>query len=88
VSAPLAGGSTTTLGTTAADGTITGGAIVVDDTSVYWVTHANGTVLKVARTGGPVTTLASGQVYPVGIAVDEHSIYWTSNTGLTKLTPK
>jgi hypothetical protein len=34
-------------------------ALVVDATSVYWVTYQNAVLMKVPKDGGPVTTLAS-----------------------------
>ena len=55
--------------------------LVVDATSVYWVTGNGGAVMKVPLDGGVVTELASGPADY--IAVDATHVYWTSYGGHT-----
>jgi hypothetical protein len=60
-------------------------AIAVDEAHVYWVNSgtsangfADGTVMKVPRSGGPVSAIAVNQPHPVAIAVDESFVFWTN----------
>jgi hypothetical protein len=58
--------------------------IAIDATSVYWTTQGlNGSVLKVAISGGKPIVLATNQVYPTAIAVDATSVYWTNQGNST-----
>jgi hypothetical protein len=52
-------------------------SVAIDANNVYWTDTGNNAVLKVAKTGGPVTTLASVSGY-VGapIAVDATRVYY------------
>ncbi|HET6280877.1 MAG TPA: HYR domain-containing protein, partial [Polyangia bacterium] len=59
--------------------------IAVDGTSVYWTNGDDGTVMKVALSGGAPTTLASGQNTPRGIAVDGASVYWAAGNTVMKV---
>ena len=63
--------------------------VATDGTSAYW-TNSDGTIMKVALSGGSPITLATAQGTPGGIALDGASLYWTSSTAGTvmKLTPR
>jgi hypothetical protein len=52
--------------------------LAIDDSFVYFVEDDSdeGTVKKVAKTGGNVTTLASNLAEPLAIAVDSTHVYW------------
>jgi hypothetical protein len=80
-SIPKAGGTSTNL---AATQNATGIAVdgdfiyVADDTST-------GRILKIAKSGSPVTVLADNQGAPHSIAVDTTSVYWNCiNEGTIK----
>ena len=80
---PVAGGQVTTLATGALPG-----CIVLDEDNVYWTDEYEGTVSKVAKSGGPTLTLAPIN-WPVdtngyAIAVDSSSVYWVAD-GLFKV---
>ena len=51
--------------------------IVVDANWVYWTSYSEGTVNKVAKSGGVKIPLATGESMPFNIAQDAVSIYWT-----------
>jgi hypothetical protein len=55
--------------------------IAVDAANVYFTSA--GSVLRVAKAGGPVTTIASGQGLARGVAVDGTYVYWANGTGGT-----
>ena len=54
-------------------------AVAVDETSVYWGNHSAGTLMKVAKTGGPATVVANGSGFE-SVAVDEQYVYWIFNS--------
>jgi hypothetical protein len=60
-------------------------ALVVDDTSLYFINAQGGataSVQSILKSGaGPVTTLASNQPSPLDIAVDDTNVYWSVNRG-------
>jgi sugar lactone lactonase YvrE len=51
--------------------------ITVDGSNVYWTNYNNGTVIKVAKTGGPSTTLAD-DYHAMAITTDGKAVYWTN----------
>lgn len=51
-------------------------AIALTATHVLWTNAGDGTVRRVAKTGGTPETIASQQDDPVAIAADEAGIYW------------
>jgi hypothetical protein len=58
--------------------------LAVDASNVYWidggdVLGTNGSVMKVATTGGTATPLASSQPSPYYLVIDNASVYWTTN---------
>ncbi len=64
-------------------------SVVVDSTSVYWLTFATtsgGSVMKCAigGAGGP-TTFATDSIDPEGVAVDATNLYWTDYDATTGL---
>jgi len=70
-------------------------AIAVDEASVYWSivgADGNGSILRVAKSGGAVETLASGQHVLGGLAVDAGFVYWATapaeTTGAVRRVPK
>jgi hypothetical protein len=73
MTAPLAGGSPTTISTAAGAPVL---AVAVDDTSVYFTSSS--TIWKVPRAGGPATAIAWSQGEPGAIVVDATSVYWTN----------
>ncbi len=78
---PLAGGTGTPL---LSGQRSLGSSIAVDGTSAYFTdigeggNVGQGSVLKVAKDGGPPTTLAAAQWYPYAIALDADNLYWTN----------
>ncbi len=57
-------------------------AVVVDDTSVYWVSYTGNTVMKSAKDGTALTLLANTNVdSPWNLAVDATYVYWTNLGG-------
>ena len=67
------------------------GFLTIDATSVYWTaaySGADGTVMKMALSGGAPVTLAARQNLPGPVAVDSASIYWATADGVQKRTPK
>lgn len=55
--------------------------LLQDDNHVYWVNAGNngdGSVMRVAKSGGAPQILASGQQFPVGLVVDDDAVYWTT----------
>jgi len=50
--------------------------VVVDDTHVYFTSTGDGSVSKVAKTGGNATILANEGGNPKGLAVDGTHVYW------------
>lgn len=57
--------------------------IALSGASLYWTNYGNGSVKKVATTGGVKTTIATGQLNPGFIAVDTTSVHWTEPGGGT-----
>jgi hypothetical protein len=59
--------------------------LALDDTSIYWADDGNnGSILKVAKTGGNETSLVSGGVdRRACAALDAANVYYTSNGGTT-----
>jgi hypothetical protein len=53
-----------------------------DGTFLYWPNSDNGTISKMARTGGPISSLATGQDHPTKIVVDSHNAYWMTQFGI------
>lgn len=68
---------------TIADHTMTGNAIALDDTYVYWsslLREPVPAVLRAPKAGGPVEVLASdGLVDMRGLALDDGHVYWVNN---------
>jgi hypothetical protein len=63
--------------------------ITVDATNVYWTNKNDGSVMKVAKTGGAPMTLASGMQQPWGIAVDGGYVYFACvGDGTIRRVPK
>jgi hypothetical protein len=56
-------------------------ALAVDQGAVFWTDAANGTVMKVAKSGGTPIMLADGQAAPSSIAVDACHVYWANPLG-------
>jgi hypothetical protein len=54
--------------------------IALDQTSVYWVGPADGTVMKISLGGGSPKTLTMNQGDPRCVAVDATSLYFTRST--------
>jgi hypothetical protein len=58
--------------------------IAIDTQSVYWVNQGSsfndGSVMKLARSGGTPVTLASGLREPQDIAVDGVDVYWSGSS--------
>lgn len=42
--------------------------------------YRDGSIVKIAKAGGPLVSVADGEVHPVAIAVDDAAIYWASAT--------
>lgn len=68
--------------------------MAVDATSVFWGncgTPANnyndGSIMKVAVTGGSPLTLVSGENCPYALAVDATDVYWTGGSGNVTKVP-
>lgn len=57
--------------------------IALNGASLYWTNYGDGSVEKVATTGGVKTTIATGQLNPGFMAVDTTSVYWTEPGGGT-----
>jgi hypothetical protein len=78
VSVPIAGGTITTLATTAP-----GGSIAVNSTTVFWTVA--GAVLSVPIAGGAVTTIASARTTPDDVpdtlVADDDWVYWSTVYG-------
>jgi hypothetical protein len=65
--------------------------IALTDSAIYWIDEGNGdegsgSIMKVAKAGGPITALATHQVTPLGLAVDGASVFWTSRGPSGSLT--
>ena len=74
---PKTGGGATTLVSTAG---VNG--IAVDATDLYWTTaleFPNGTVSRIAKSGGAPTILATLNRSPGPIALDDRCVYWGDN---------
>jgi len=69
---------------TEAGGTID--ALALDDSYVYWVNSADGSVKRALKSAAVPQTLATGQAKPTRIAVDSSSAYWTNNLGAAVMT--
>ncbi|HSY25751.1 MAG TPA: hypothetical protein VK841_26710 [Polyangiaceae bacterium] len=58
------------------------GGIAIDGTYVYWTNNVTngpvtqGSIMRVAKSGGTVTNLANATL-PTAIAVDAHAVYWS-----------
>jgi hypothetical protein len=87
---PIEGGATETL----ASGLHWSIGLALDADSVYWAdwgrlrgdSHANhfampstGAILRVAKTGGPVTTLVAGRNQPAELVLDTQFLYWVES---------
>ncbi len=56
-------------------------ALALDEVSVYWVNSGDGSVKKVAKTGGQVTVLvAARNAVPAGIVVNGGTVFWSNTT--------
>ena len=75
--APLGGGAVTTLASVLA---VDFGAVLVDDTSIYWSNNAGMTdqVMKADKTDGRNPTVLARPGYVVGLAIDFTSVYWAT----------
>jgi hypothetical protein len=68
------------------------GQLALDDAFVYWVNQDPqrvaagadnvGQVLRVGKSGGPVSVLASGQDGVVDVAIDNDHVYWVGRDGV------
>jgi hypothetical protein len=58
--------------------------IALDDTHVYWANAGDGSIARVAKTGGAVEMLASDQVDTQTIAVDDEYVYWGAGGGVNR----
>jgi hypothetical protein len=77
VSAPLAGGTQTTLASQ-----VYATAVAADAVNVYYgSTLSGGVVVQQPAHGGAAITIATGQYYPNAVATDDTSIYWTTGQG-------
>jgi hypothetical protein len=85
--APLAGGSPTSLASSPPTGVIgaSGHSIALDDASVYWTGGretegaSDGVVLKIAKGGGSAPTiLVSAQNDPTCLAIANGSVFWVN----------
>jgi hypothetical protein len=74
---PVMGGNAERLTTTE-----TGGKLAIDATSIYWTTHNENAIYKVAVAGGTPTKLAMDLTYPAALAVDAKHIYWCDTTDM------
>lgn len=57
------------------------GRIVVDSDHIYWVSFGittNGSVMRLAKSGGDPQVLATAQSSPLGLVVDDEAVYWTN----------
>jgi hypothetical protein len=70
---PKIGGAPTQLATTR-----WAFAITVDATAVYIADYQDGTINRVAKSGGPMTVLAREQRGPSSLTHDDESLYWVS----------
>jgi hypothetical protein len=56
------------------------GQLALDASHVYWTTYgteaADGSIVRVSKSGGTPFTLARRQSVPFGIAVDDTQVYW------------
>jgi hypothetical protein len=67
--------------------------LVADDTYVYWLDYGcapnrDGTVKRIAKSGGTPEVLASGQITPIDLDVDQQHVYWTEGVTNYKGTLK
>ena len=72
---------------TLADGQPVSIRIAQDDTSLYVTNHGdsgkgNGSLVKVAKSGGVLETLAESRETPMGVAVAGPTVYWTERSAM------
>src|SRR6186713_747781 len=72
---------------TLADGQPVSIRIAQDDTSLYVTNYgdsgkSNGSIIKVAKSGGVLETLAENRERPMGVAVAGPNVYWTERSAM------
>lgn len=77
-SAPLSGGSPTTISSTTMDNC----GVAVNASHVYWAT-AGGYIERDLLAGGPPTAIVRAPLGPCGVAVDSHYVYWGNSASDT-----
>jgi hypothetical protein len=85
LSAPIGGGSTTTLATDQRGPLV----LAINGSNLYWlddgfVEDGSGAIVKMSITGGRPTTLARPK-FPDNLAVDSDDVYFTNNGGVFKV---
>lgn len=57
--------------------TYSGQELAIDASFVYWINSSEGTLMKVAKTGGQPVALAEGLADPVSVTVDKGEVFFT-----------
>jgi hypothetical protein len=89
-SAPVTGGTATTLGTASGVGG-TPGTLAIDATHAYWTGVAlpnDGAVYATPLAGGTTITVATSGDEGLGIAIDDTTVYWLSSNVNVLSVPK